>query len=36
MVDLFLDSGPGSLEPSTIIDFTQDEPIVVRQGKGKI
>jgi tRNA threonylcarbamoyl adenosine modification protein (Sua5/YciO/YrdC/YwlC family) len=36
MVDLFLDSGPGSQEPSTIIDFTQDEPVVVRQGKGKI
>jgi len=36
IVDLFLDSGPGSLEPSTIIDFTQDEPVVIRQGKGKV
>jgi tRNA threonylcarbamoyl adenosine modification protein (Sua5/YciO/YrdC/YwlC family) len=36
IVDLFLDSGPGGLEPSTIIDFTQDEPVVVRQGKGKV
>lgn len=36
IVDLFLDSGPGSLEPSTIIDFTQDEPLVIRQGKGKV
>ena len=36
IVDLFLDSGPGGLEPSTIIDFTQDEPVVTRQGKGKI
>ncbi len=36
IVDLFLDSGPGGLEPSTIIDFTQDEPVVIRQGKGKI
>jgi tRNA threonylcarbamoyl adenosine modification protein (Sua5/YciO/YrdC/YwlC family) len=35
-VDLFLDSGPGGLEPSTIIDFTQEEPVIVRQGKGKI
>lgn len=34
--DLFLDSGPGGLEPSTIIDFTQDEPVVIRQGKGKL
>jgi tRNA threonylcarbamoyl adenosine modification protein (Sua5/YciO/YrdC/YwlC family) len=35
-VDMFLDSGPGGLEPSTIIDFTQDEPAIVRQGKGKL
>jgi tRNA threonylcarbamoyl adenosine modification protein (Sua5/YciO/YrdC/YwlC family) len=34
--DLFLDSGPGGLEPSTIIDFTQGDPIVVRQGVGKL
>ncbi|MDM7997221.1 MAG: L-threonylcarbamoyladenylate synthase [Acidobacteriota bacterium] len=36
LADLFLDSGPGGLEPSTVIDFTQDEPVVVRQGKGKL
>jgi len=36
IVELFLDSGPGGLEPSTIIDFTQDEPVVIRQGKRKI
>ncbi len=36
IVDLFLDSGPGGLVPSTIIDFTQEEPVVIRQGKGKI
>jgi tRNA threonylcarbamoyl adenosine modification protein (Sua5/YciO/YrdC/YwlC family) len=36
IADLFLDAGPGGLEPSTIIDFTQDEPVVVRQGKGKL
>jgi tRNA threonylcarbamoyl adenosine modification protein (Sua5/YciO/YrdC/YwlC family) len=35
-VDMFLDSGPGGLEPSTIIDFTQAEPVIVRQGKGKL
>lgn len=34
--DLFLDAGPGGLEPSTIIDLTQEEPVLVRQGKGKI
>jgi tRNA threonylcarbamoyl adenosine modification protein (Sua5/YciO/YrdC/YwlC family) len=36
IVDLFLDSGPGGMEPSTVIDFTQEEPVIVRQGKGKI
>jgi tRNA threonylcarbamoyl adenosine modification protein (Sua5/YciO/YrdC/YwlC family) len=35
-VDLFLDAGPGSVEPSTVIDLTQDEPALVRQGKGKV
>jgi tRNA threonylcarbamoyl adenosine modification protein (Sua5/YciO/YrdC/YwlC family) len=33
-VDFFLDAGPGGLEPSTIIDLTQAEPILIRQGKG--
>jgi tRNA threonylcarbamoyl adenosine modification protein (Sua5/YciO/YrdC/YwlC family) len=36
LADLFLDTGPGGLEPSTIIDFTQEEPVVIRQGKGKL
>lgn len=35
-VDLFLDAGPGGIEPSTIIDLTQEEPILVRQGKGPL
>ena len=35
-VDLFLDAGPGGLEPSTVIDLTEDEPVLIRQGKGKI
>jgi tRNA threonylcarbamoyl adenosine modification protein (Sua5/YciO/YrdC/YwlC family) len=34
--DLFLDTGPGGLEPSTIVDLTQDEPVLIRQGKGKL
>jgi tRNA threonylcarbamoyl adenosine modification protein (Sua5/YciO/YrdC/YwlC family) len=33
---LFLDVGPIGLEPSTIIDFTELEPVVIRQGKGKL
>lgn len=35
-VDLFLDAGPGGLEPSTIVDLTQEEPVLVRQGKGPL
>ena len=33
-VDVFLDTGMGGLEPSTIIDMTTDEPVVLREGKG--
>jgi tRNA threonylcarbamoyl adenosine modification protein (Sua5/YciO/YrdC/YwlC family) len=36
LVDLFMDAGPGGLEPSTIIDFTQDEPVLIRHGRGKL
>jgi tRNA threonylcarbamoyl adenosine modification protein (Sua5/YciO/YrdC/YwlC family) len=36
LADLFLDAGNGGLDPSTIIDFTQEEPVVIRQGKGKL
>lgn len=35
-VELFLDSGPGGLLPSTVIDLTEGEPLLVRQGKGKV
>lgn len=35
-VDLFLDVGSGGLEPSTVIDLTQDEPVLIRPGKGKV
>lgn len=35
-VDLFLDAGPGSVVPSTVIDLTQDEPVLIRQGRGKV
>ncbi len=33
-VDIVIDGGIGGMEPSTIIDFTGDEPIVTRQGAG--
>lgn len=35
-VELILDSGEGSTEPSTIVDFTGDEPLIVREGKGTL
>jgi tRNA threonylcarbamoyl adenosine modification protein (Sua5/YciO/YrdC/YwlC family) len=34
-VDLVIDGGIGGIVPSTIIDFTQGEPEVVREGAGK-
>ena len=34
LADLILDGGIGEIEPSTIIDCTQGEPELVRQGKG--
>ena len=36
IADIFLDSGPGGLEQSTVIDFTGDEPEIVRLGKGNV
>jgi tRNA threonylcarbamoyl adenosine modification protein (Sua5/YciO/YrdC/YwlC family) len=34
-VDLVIDGGIGGMVPSTIIDFTNDEPEVIREGAGK-
>jgi tRNA threonylcarbamoyl adenosine modification protein (Sua5/YciO/YrdC/YwlC family) len=33
-VDLIIDGGYGDNTPSTIVDCTEDEPIIIRQGKG--
>jgi tRNA threonylcarbamoyl adenosine modification protein (Sua5/YciO/YrdC/YwlC family) len=33
-VDLVIDAGQKRSEPSTVIDFTSDNPVIVRQGKG--
>lgn len=33
-VDLVIDGGPGSLDPSTVIDCTGQTPLLVREGKG--
>jgi tRNA threonylcarbamoyl adenosine modification protein (Sua5/YciO/YrdC/YwlC family) len=35
-VDIFVEDGPGGLEPSTVLDCTGAEPSLIRQGKGKI
>lgn len=36
LVDLVIDGGNGNFEPSTIVDCTQDEPVIIRQGLGVI
>jgi len=35
-VDMVIDSGPGGIVPSTIADFTGDEPLIIREGLGDI
>ncbi len=35
-VDLVIDGGAGGNEPSTIVDCTDDEPTIVREGKGEL
>ena len=36
LADIVIDGGFGELVPSTIVDCTSDEPILVRQGKGEL
>jgi tRNA threonylcarbamoyl adenosine modification protein (Sua5/YciO/YrdC/YwlC family) len=36
VVDMVIDGGPGGNTPSTIIDCTGDEIVLVREGKGKV
>jgi len=36
IVDIVVDGGPGDNVPSTIIDCTGLEPLIVREGKGRI
>ncbi|TAK50745.1 MAG: threonylcarbamoyl-AMP synthase [Bacteroidetes bacterium] len=35
-VDVILDGGIGSLEVSTVLDFTDEQPVVIREGAGNI
>lgn len=36
LVDYVIDGGPGGYHPSTVIDCTGDEPVLVREGIGKL
>lgn len=36
LVDFFIEGPDGGIEPSTIIDCTGNDPVIIRQGKGKI
>lgn len=36
LVDLVIDGGYGDNEPSTVIDYSGDEPEIVREGKGSL
>lgn len=33
-LDLIIDGGAGTLEPTTVVDLTGDAPVVMRQGRG--
>ena len=34
LTDLVIDGGQGDIVPSTIVDFTGEDPLILRQGKG--
>jgi tRNA threonylcarbamoyl adenosine modification protein (Sua5/YciO/YrdC/YwlC family) len=36
LVDLVIDAGYGDNIPSTIVDCTEEEPVVIREGKGEL
>ncbi|WP_298895186.1 L-threonylcarbamoyladenylate synthase [uncultured Psychroserpens sp.] len=36
LVDIVIDGGYGGNEASTVIDLSQDEPLVIREGKGSL
>jgi tRNA A37 threonylcarbamoyladenosine synthetase subunit TsaC/SUA5/YrdC len=33
-VDAVIDSGDCGLEPTTVIDYSTDEPVIIRKGAG--
>ena len=36
IADVVINGGYGSLDPSTIVDCTGDEPVIIRHGKGEL
>tara|TARA_R110002049_G_scaffold309289_1_gene520227 strand:- start:13733 stop:14353 length:621 start_codon:yes stop_codon:yes gene_type:complete len=36
LVDAVIDGGYGDNEPSTVIDLSESEPVIIRQGKGSL
>lgn len=34
--DIVIDGGIGGIDPSTVVDCTGDEPVIIRQGKGEL
>ncbi len=36
LVDIVIDGGYGGNEASTIIDLSEDEPVIIREGKGSL
>ncbi|HPG73174.1 MAG TPA: Sua5/YciO/YrdC/YwlC family protein, partial [Bacteroidales bacterium] len=36
LVDLVIDGGYGNNVPSTVVDCTGDEPVIIRQGMGEL
>jgi tRNA A37 threonylcarbamoyladenosine synthetase subunit TsaC/SUA5/YrdC len=35
-IDLIVDGGPSGIEPTTVIDLTGKEAVLVRQGRGSL
>ena len=36
VVDYVIDGGFGNIHPSTVIDFSEHEPVVIREGLGSL
>ena len=34
--DIVVDGGIGGIEPSTVVDCTSHDPVIIRQGKGEL